>query len=333
MRNWRVTSNALEPIAAASSGTVLVLDELAQIDPRKLGDVAYLLGNGQGKGRMGQKGELTPVLRWHVAVLSSGEISIADHIASGGRPVHAGQQVRLVDIPADSREFGAFDVLHGSSDGRAFSERLSRAAAVNNGLAGPAFVEGLMRNYSERDAMTRAVEQFLATAMRQHDLPEEAQVQRVLKRFALAALAGELASKFGLTGWPEGAATAAIMSLVGDWFAQQGRALRSEVEGSVALSRDYLRSHAVTRLAELGSPAIGGMDGWRDDAWFYLLPDTWKRIHGNDAVEAARLHHSAGLLKTSKGHNQYRMPRKVTGQPWVYAVSARILEGGNETPD
>ncbi|MGX0877647.1 hypothetical protein ACSSV4_002340, partial [Roseovarius sp. MBR-154] len=35
------------------------------------------------------------------------------------------------------------------------------------------------------------------------DVPaNDGQVQRVLKRFALAALAGELATKNGLTDWP-----------------------------------------------------------------------------------------------------------------------------------
>jgi len=330
VRSWRVTSNALEPIAAASSGTSLLLDELAEIDPRKLGEVAYLLANGQGKGRLGQKGELTPVFRWRVALLSSGEISIVAHIKAGGRHVHAGHQVRLVDIPADSRAFGAFDVLHGSTDGRVFSERLNRAALEHNGWAGPVFIEALMRNQSERDAMRRTVERFLAMVMRKHDLPQDAQVERVLKRFALAALAGELASKFGLTGWPKGAATMAMMSLVGEWLASQDCASRSKADMSIALTRDYLRTYSASRLSELGSLAVDRQDGWRDDAWFYLLPETWQRVHGDDAVEAARRHRSADLLKASKGHHQFRMPRKVEGQPRVYAVSARILRGPDE---
>lgn len=35
----------------------LILDELAQIDPKQAGDAAYLLANGNGKSRANRAGE------------------------------------------------------------------------------------------------------------------------------------------------------------------------------------------------------------------------------------------------------------------------------------
>lgn len=52
VRQWRATSNGLEGLAAlhADDG-LLILDELEQVDPKEAGEVAYMLGNGQGKAR------------------------------------------------------------------------------------------------------------------------------------------------------------------------------------------------------------------------------------------------------------------------------------------
>ena len=45
------------------------------------------------------------------------------------------------------------------------------------------------------------------------------QVQRVGRRFALAAVAGELATEAGCTGWPAGAATDAANACFHAWLA------------------------------------------------------------------------------------------------------------------
>jgi putative DNA primase/helicase len=50
-QTWRATGNGLESVARAHSGTLLVLDELGELDAREAGATAYLLVNGQGKAR------------------------------------------------------------------------------------------------------------------------------------------------------------------------------------------------------------------------------------------------------------------------------------------
>jgi uncharacterized protein (DUF927 family) len=43
-------------------------------------------------------------------------------------------------------------------------------------------------------------------------------VQRVARRFALVAVAGELATEAGLTGWAQGEATTAAAHCLRDWI-------------------------------------------------------------------------------------------------------------------
>jgi putative DNA primase/helicase len=63
VRTWRATANGLEGAAAGATDTVLILDELGQVDVRELATALYSLANGTGKARAHRDGALRePVL-------------------------------------------------------------------------------------------------------------------------------------------------------------------------------------------------------------------------------------------------------------------------------
>ena len=78
----------------------------------------------------------------------------------------------------------------------------------------------------------RTVEQFIT-----QNLPASAsgQAQRAALRFGLAAAVGELATAFGVTGWPDGAATTAARVCLHAWLAERGGA--GNFEGDAILAR------------------------------------------------------------------------------------------------
>jgi hypothetical protein len=78
LRRWRSTDNALEALATQHCGSLLILDELSQMDPRVAGEVAYMLANGDGKARANRAGGLRSVARWDLLFLSSGETSLGN---------------------------------------------------------------------------------------------------------------------------------------------------------------------------------------------------------------------------------------------------------------
>lgn len=327
-QSWRTTDNGLEGVASACSGTLLALDELHMVSPRIVGDSVYMLANGCGKSRMQSNGRAQPISRWHVPLLSNGEISLEEHMASGGKQMQAGQDIRLLDITADARNFGAFDCLHAASDSRIFVEQMQRSVQANYGTAGPTFVKKLMRNMEHRDILQSFIDRFCDEVRIDLDIPDDRQVLRVLRRFAVTALAGEMASKFLVTGWAPGIAKAAAKEIFRTWFEERDGSTRSEIDRSVAKTRDYLTKNR-HQFVEINSPALPVISGWHDDLWFYILPDTWKIIHGeSDPIEAARYHRASGFLKVQKGKSlQYRMGRKTPGRPKVYAVKYSIIEG------
>src|SRR5215211_5643051 len=86
------------------------------LDPREAGSTAYLLVNGQGKGRATRDADLRPRAEWRLMLLSSGEIGLGDKIAEGGRRAKAGQLIRIADVPADAgRGFGLFEDTKGEN--------------------------------------------------------------------------------------------------------------------------------------------------------------------------------------------------------------------------
>lgn len=217
LQRWRATDNGLEAIAAQFSDSLLCLDELAQLDAKVAGESAYMLANGQGKSRAGRTGAARPRLTWRLLFLSAGEIGLSDHMAEAGKRTRAGQELRMIDLPANAGTgAGVFDACGDFEGGGALSQHLTRACETTFGTAGRAWLhwltdntEGLSRTLRERMDKTEAA-----------FVPEAAagQVQRVGRRFALVAVAGELATEAGLTGWPAGTATDAARRCFNAWI-------------------------------------------------------------------------------------------------------------------
>ena len=315
LQRWRATDNGIEATAAAHSDALLVLDELAQLDGKVAGESAYMLANGQGKQRAGRTGAARPRLTWRLLFLSAGEIGLADHMGEAGKRTRAGQELRMIDLPADAgRGLGVFDELHGHEGGGALAQHLARACEATYGTPGRAWLEwltghteGLARTLRERmDAIEAAL------------VPETAagQVQRVGRRFALVAAAGELATVAGVTGWPEGTATdaarrcfnawiearpggigltedAQIMRQVRQWFGMHGEARFTDWSRADDDHAPKTMNRAGWRRAEKTTTGLDELIGWQ---WF-TLPDVFR-------AEACKGYSERAVLKllADRGH-------------------------------
>ncbi len=109
LQRWRATDNALEAIAAQHCDGLLILDELAQIDPKTAGECAYMLANEQGKARATRTGTprtgrhggccFCPLVNW--ALLTTWQRAKSEHVSGKRcawltlRPMRALAWVRL----------------------------------------------------------------------------------------------------------------------------------------------------------------------------------------------------------------------------------------------
>jgi putative DNA primase/helicase len=266
-RSWHSTANGLEGAASLFNDTCLCLDEISEADPREVGATVYALGNGVGKQRASRTGMARTVRRWRTTVLSSGERSLATTMREGGQRAKAGQLVRLLDVPA-RRAFGAWDDLRGHATGQAFSDALRAATRRYHGTAGRAFLERLTRE-------TRDLEAFYE---RLKGLPDfapagaDGQVRRAGARFALYALAGELAVDYGVAPWPHMAATAAARTAFEAWRAGRGSGNGNDEDGRIlAAVAGFLDRHGDSRFSPAGVETAAhamriNRAGWFEDS-------------------------------------------------------------------
>ncbi|MET3130288.1 putative DNA primase/helicase [Oxalobacteraceae bacterium GrIS 1.11] len=222
-RNWRMTDNALETVAAQHSDALLLLDEIAQVDPKVVGDTVYMLANETGKGRATQTATARKVATWRLLFLSDGEISLANHMEQVGKGTKAGHDVRMAHIPADAgKGFGVYDTLHDFPSGAAMSDHLVNMSHQHYGTAGMAFIEYAV-GYVEKlsDGLSTRIGKMAAEMCPANS---HGQVSRVATRFALVGEAGEIATRAGITGWEPGEATSAARTCFAAWLEGRGGA-------------------------------------------------------------------------------------------------------------
>lgn len=222
-RNWRMTDNALETVAVQHSDALLLLDEIAQVDPKVVGDTVYMLANETGKGRATQTATARKIASWRLLFLSDGEVSLANHMEQAGKGTKAGHDVRMAHIAADAgKGLGVYDTLHDFANGAALSDYLVNMAQQYYGTAGMAFIEYAVEHVKKlSDGLSSRVGK-----MAQEMCPPNAhgQVSRVATRFALVGEAGELATHAGITGWEKGEATTAARTCFAAWLDGRGGA-------------------------------------------------------------------------------------------------------------
>ena len=242
LQRWRATDNALEAIAAQHCDGLLILDELAQVDPKTAGECAYMLANETSKARSTRTGQTRPRLSWRLLFLSAGEIGLAAHMAEGGKRTRAGQELRMADVPADAGAgLGIFEELHGNDSGAALAQYFAKAIEPQHGTAGRAFLEWAVSHANTLRERTRAIVDSVVGQW----VPDAAsgQVDRVARRFAVVAAAGELATEAGITGWPEGEATRAAKACFHAWLDSRGGIGNAEDAQMLRQVRRYFESH------------------------------------------------------------------------------------------
>ncbi|WP_181023060.1 DUF927 domain-containing protein [Aeromonas sp. ASNIH8] len=332
-QTWRATGNAIEGIASRRNDALLCLDELGELDGREAGQVAYMLANGQGKGRSKQDGELRERKAWRLLFLSTGELSLEDHAASAGQRTQAGMEVRTIQIPSDTGHHGAFEWLHGMEGGRIFADTLKANADHQHGTAFRALVDGLAADMEQhREHLTSEIKRLAGELT-----PKGAgnQVGRAINRFALVAAAGELATRVGVTGWPEGEAVRAVRVCLKAWLAERGHLGNKEDAATLEQVRGFITAHQYARFADWfnADHRPANMVGYRrveaEGVSFYVLPPGWAEItKGRDPKRAAHLCLEAGYLLTGKDkkrlQRQVRLPGMGKGMR-VYVLTERVL--------
>lgn len=340
-QTWRGTSNSLEMMLAAHSDTLIVLDELKQSDPSEIGQVVYGVTTGVAKGRLNAAAELKARPSWRTIALSTGELSLKEHMrgaASRGQ-VFAGQELRFLDIEADGgRGLGVWCELHGASSPKAFADALNAACDAHYGWAGPAFVRELIARGRHAIDLARILRTEFERRVARPD--DSAQVSRAAARFGLVAAAGELAAKFGIVNWPDGAAMEACQVLFEKWAAGFGRSGSHEDREVLRRIVDAIEKHGGSHFAphrckepdKIERSASLEQWGWREqtdgEVLYHLTSSGFQVVfQGIDHSYAARTLAARGALVRPNEKGRFQRKISVNGQKHnVYTIRSSVTE-------
>lgn len=318
--NWDTTKGSLEMMAESLNDCLFACDELGLVDADVLGPTLYMLGNGTGKGRMGETKRA-----WRIMIFTSGEVSIAEHMATAGVETKMGQEVRLLQIAADAgKGMGLFEDTHGFQSPSEFANHIKTVTAKYYGEPLRAWLKHLVSDpYAVAIAAQRIIEKFKATV-----LPGTIGVvtPRAATRFGVVAAAGELATSLGLTGWAEGQAFGASMTCFASWKEH----LRTFDPTAKAVER--VRQFIVDNEAQFVDPT-GDADatvGYFKKGTFLMFPEVFREqvCNGVDYQEVAEQIEKAGFLLTS-GMNRQQKNERIKGKlGYFYAVKDTIKGAG-----
>ena len=333
---WRATANGLEGIAASRNDGFLPLDELALVDPREAGAIAYMLANGSGKVRANKDGGNRTLKQWRLIFLSSGEIGLEDKLSEDGKKPKAGQEVRVPDIPCPAT--GMFESAHGFPTHADFADHLKASVRKHYGHAARAFLAHLVEEWTHRNELQAKLKELEATWLAQN-LPADAggQVRRVAARFALVAVAGELAQQMGVLPWPKGESFKAAAVCFKAWYARRGSSGASEVQRGIAGVIDFIQKHGQSRFDEWGEapskPKTINRAGTRRpsasvDGWdYYFTSEGWKEAcQGSPYRDVAKTCSDAGILERD-GQGKHSQSVSIPGHGKVrcYVIRAAKL--------
>lgn len=334
MRSWRSTINGLEGIAILHNDTLLVIDEIGQCEPHEVGNCAYMLANGIGKGRATQNGLAKDPFIWRIVFLSSGEIGLAQHMDEVGKKMKGGQEVRLLEISSQAGQYGMFETLHGFHNGRDFAENLIEKCQKYYGTAGRAFLTSLMKHLEETIHTAR---EMLRGFIKQNE-PKGADrlVGRALTRFALVGVAGEIASRFGVIPFENGICLEAALKCFHSWLDMRGGVQSHEEKEIVAQVKRFFEQHGESRFSlwdeEPNDSKTQNRVGFRKfesgETEYYVFPQAFNSdiAKGFDPQQVSKICIKQGFLKEGKDRTQcpVRLPGK-SKTARCYVFTSKVL--------
>lgn len=248
-KSWRTTDNALENEAELRNDSFLNLDELRQSVPKTVSDIVYMLTGGQGKARSTKAGKNRDSKQFSLMYTSTGEVTLEEHLRRGSIELDAGLLLRFAHLPSDAgKGYGVFDCINYGTAPQDIGNRINELASQHYGHAGIKWLEYLTK---DKDTVMQNAQALLDSFIQQYGQTKNGQANRVLRRFALVAAAGELATQAGITGWKQGRAFEAVAQCFTTWLSNLGNGENVEETKILEHIKAFFESNGTSRFEDL----------------------------------------------------------------------------------
>ena len=320
--SWSSTDNALKAEAAARNDGFLTMDEIGESKNKdSLENIAYALFNGTDKNRSKKEGGNREIKRWKVSALSTGEKDLETQLRLQGAKVHAGQLVRLLNVPLEEANH-----LHHFPNNKAHADHLNEKVQECFGVIGREWIAFLSNNAEAVKSTYKIIRQKWL------DLSNNmsGQVQRVAgDRFAVLETALYLAKD--LTQWTEEESAQAILKNFLNWKEEFGENSREETS-LIRILTDWLLVNEASFIEYPADPnartpiKVSGVrvlanEAKKEEEHYFIYPKIFDEIiEGFPKNMAHSILFSSGLLKKPKkpenGYNEYifKISKKYIGK-------------------
>ena len=320
---WRTTDNALENDAELRNDNFLNLDELRQASAKVVSDTVYMLTGEKGKARGTKSGKNRETKQFSLMYTSTGEISLEDHLRRGNIELDAGLLLRFAHLRSDAgKGYGVFECVNYGSNSSDLGNRINELASKHYGHAGIKWLEYLTQ---DKDAVMQEAQTLLGRFVEQHSHAKNGQANRVLRRFALVAVAGELATQAGITGWAKGRAFEAIGQCFKTWLSHLGNGENMEETTILEHIKSFFEANGTSRFEDLTiirqadgeviRPRIHNRVGYYDpESKAYLVSSVMFKKEmciGMNEANAKKVLKSNGWLDCDDGRYTKRVGRSV----------------------
>jgi putative DNA primase/helicase len=340
LETWRATANGLEAVAELHNHSLLLLDEVSQVNPHEIGEVIYSLSNGFGKSRMNKNTTARRKVEWNLLFFSSGEKTLEQIMQSVNQRIFGGQEARFVNIEADAKaDNGIFEHLHGFESGNDLAKHLSSASRRYYGTAIRRFLHLVCEHEKDVRIQIREAREYFNNKLRYRDASGE--VYRVASRFALVAAAGLIACDFAVAKWDKRDLIKCIESMFDEWLESRGTIGSFDTARGVQQVLSFIAQHGSSRFQSatdtfLRIPNRAGFkrDNQEGETEYWILPEVFEGeiCRGFRAVSVAKELERLGHLR--RGAEKKYLARKESlpelGRRRVYVV---VYEDARENDD
>lgn len=321
LQSWNQTDTGIEELANGHNDNFIAFDELKTLDQdnkeaaKRLSSIVYRLCSGIEKKR--SEKYKRDQNRWRISILSTGEDSLAKLAEKGGRSRMEGEEVRVIDIPADAgKGMGIFESLpEDFTDSSTYAQYLDEQSQLFYGTPQAAFLERLIADLNAENPETPVKSQlikWMKLFRKKCGVSKFGIEVRFANRFALAYAAGCLAVEYGVLPFTRenvfnGIAAcykAALAMKPESWeekVKQHRRKLAKHLNSNEFLALDAKESWSEKEIEENDGFSVS----INDIPLIALKRDVVKRlipvIYLNDVLSACKS--KGGLLSDAKGNN------------------------------
>lgn len=348
LSSWNSTSNGIEGYLTEHSGALMLLDELGTYRGKDLDQVVYQIAAGKSKNRMSKTLRLSKPRTWAGIVISSGELSIAEKLASASKELTEGMQHRAISLqvfPKDSLKDGSDDV----EAVRARADGIKQLVVEHYGVA---ICELLTRltdhdyfddgfgSYDELraylDELIEQVEDQLLVDIKERSIQLSPAQRRALHRFACIGAFGRFLAEDGeldMMPFTIEKNYNSILSMFLRWTDDDCNQFSPEKKVLVEVYR-CLQQKQHSNFAEAGDDYIPNQFwGYHDARHFFILDSVfegWCQKHNIQSFKVAKLLADAGYL-SKEGDSHYKKRRKFNGTQYnVFQLSKDYLDADVE---